>query len=429
MPRNAAELRAAAIATGLFDGPRRQYVGDGYSVPYQVCVGVAPIPGGLMWAYKAYLDARWKEFSRLHDWLYTPYGGLINATQEESDLALREELDSVSTLDAETVYHACATFGHLYFGRSTIGYGGEGVFPIGPDMVLTPGITPGQETFKMPTKVVILFQQTSVESAGSGSINYQPIARTGGWSESMYGPDTVSSVLNILFGPRAGIPPLLAARATCLSAQGRIVGVRLYSGGAGKGQLVAASFAGPTTRPADVPSMALLCSATQPTSGLSRRWTIRGVPDGEVTTGEFAPSMSYAVQIATYFDSLQGMGWMAAVESGRVDIFTVDTNGNVITTGVHGFAVGNLVTFKNVLKTTTGKRVGGVFEVETIGPLGTNFKVRNWTFGAATSGNASLVTQQFQSFTGSIRSGVRVTNRKVGRPFAGYRGRRSNQPV
>ena len=125
MPRTAAQLRTAAIATGWFDGPNLQYVGDGYTIPWETGLFLGPPFGFTLLTWKRYLDNRALEPSRLHDWLYTPYGPeLIDCTQEEADLALKEEMlsEGLAASQVEVVYQACRVGGSPYFGVSSVGY-------------------------------------------------------------------------------------------------------------------------------------------------------------------------------------------------------------------------------------------------------------------------------------------------------------------
>lgn len=134
MVRSYDELVAAATATGTF----ADYVGDGASVPWQVMNVINQPVGTTMWAYKAYLDARWPPAFKLHDWLYTPYGALINATREESDLALREFIARDSLIDALIVFTAVDLGGAPFFGTSQTGYTGPQVYGGMPNIGLTP---------------------------------------------------------------------------------------------------------------------------------------------------------------------------------------------------------------------------------------------------------------------------------------------------
>lgn len=118
--RNAAQLRAAALATGTFEN----YVGDGASVPWEVALPLSLPVGFTFFTYKTYLDARWPHAFKLHDWAYTPYGALINITREEADSALREDIAVDSPVDAEIVYQAVRIGGGPWFGVSQTGYSG-----------------------------------------------------------------------------------------------------------------------------------------------------------------------------------------------------------------------------------------------------------------------------------------------------------------
>jgi len=121
--RNAAQLRAALREIGVYDA----YRGDGASVPWLEAGLVAIGWVGLLATYKVYLDLRWPEAFKLHDCLYTPYGTQINATREEADSALYEEIVRDSPGDAWLIYLAVRTGGGIYFGKSMTGYSGPQV--------------------------------------------------------------------------------------------------------------------------------------------------------------------------------------------------------------------------------------------------------------------------------------------------------------
>lgn len=426
--RNAAELRAAANATGYFNGPKLGYHGDGYSIPYEAWYVPPGNFSGNLYAFKLYLDTFHREYSRLHDWLYTPYGALINVTQEEADLALREELSAVDPVSGEVVYRACATFGHNYFGVSMVGYEGTPPDRSGGNMGLAnPSESINSGGTGMAIKAVILFQQTTQATTAAPSLGYVTIPRTAGWSESLYGPDSPGDITALLKGPRSPLKPLLEARAALLGAAGRIIGVRLYQGGAGKGQLLNATYAGTASVGSDMPSVALLLSATNRISGLSRRWMIRGIPDVNVEEGEFSPGPAIIPRLQTYFAALAGFGWMGSVNSNTVKIRSITVGGVVTTVTPHGFAQFAVPTFKQVLVTATGKRVGGQYKISTLNPDPTVFTIQDWGEGAATGGTVGFDTLAFQQFTNSDISIVRATARKVGRPFAAFRGRASTR--
>lgn len=118
--RNAAQLRAAARATGTYD----DYVGDGASVPWLESGIVSLSLPVVLYAFKWYLDHNWPEAFKLHDWCYTPYGRLIDCTREEADSALYEEISADDATSAWIVYRAVRAGGGGYFGQSLTGYRG-----------------------------------------------------------------------------------------------------------------------------------------------------------------------------------------------------------------------------------------------------------------------------------------------------------------
>lgn len=425
--RNAAQLRAAATATGLFDGPKREYVGDGYSVPWEVSVGPLPIQWPNVYAFKLYLDTFYKEYSRLHDWLYTPYGKIINATQQESDDALQEELSHDDPVSAVVVGNACRYFGHLYFARSSVGYFGEQGTILGDNIGVT---NPGTqlESHAVATKIVILFQQTTIKPISQPSINYVGKQRTGGWSESLYGPDSIADVIKLLTGPPPSgvLFPLLQARANILGSSASIIGARLYKGGAGKGQLLKVGFNG-TNGVSDQPGTAVEISATSNTTGQSRRWITAGWADLDVKGGEWSPEGDTPTRVAQYFAALGNGGWLAQTNTNQVSLFSISSGGAVTTLSPHSFTVGSIVTIKNTTLDNANQRIGGRFVVSAIGPLGTNFTITGWNNSASSGGTASIVGNAFQAFSGCTLSVSKSTQRKIGRPFDSYRGKKSKR--
>lgn len=426
MSRTAAELRAAAVATGYFNGPTLSYVGDGYTIPYQTATAAGLVSAGLvMAAFKLYLDTFHMEYSRLHDWLYTPYGSLIGASQSEADEALRDELAVVDPVSAQIVYQACAAFGHLYFGVSQVGYVGGGTLPP-PNMPIgSPGNLLGVPT--MPTKIVILFQQTSTPTIDSPALNYTAVQRTGGWSESLYGPDATSQVIQMLKGPRPApvTGGLLPGRAACLSNQASIIGVRLYAGGSGKGQLLSVSYRG-SAGESDIPNIGVLCSAFDGGSGHSRRWLVRGVPDGQIVNAEFAPDPSFRARLQNYFVALQGFSWKYATFGLPKKIVEIAATGVCSTDGAHAYPINTWVTVKQTTIKATGQRVGGRFKV--VAPITEDtFVLSGWPHGACKSGNVGIAGEGTATIDATTTiSAVRAAERKVGRPFVKYVGRKSN---
>lgn len=423
MGRNAAELRAAATATGWFDGPHRFYVGDGHSIPWQTG-GTAPYRKySILALWKQYLDDRGGEFARLHDWLYTPYGpNLIGATQEEADLALREEWSHVDPISGEVVYQACSTFGAPYFGVSPVGYVQPPLPTGGHDM------GPASTESEGPVadfKAVIVFQQTTSGTTSEPSLNYVTTPRTGGWTESLwYANLSLQDVLIILKGTRAsGLPSVLPARARVLNSNARILGVRMYEVGNGRGAFYPAAYTGGSSA-GDQPSVALLCASAPSGTVSTRRFTIRGVPDTMVTDGEFAPVSTYTQALKSYFDSLTRSSIRGRTSGPSIDVFSITTAGLVTARTPMTFVVGNILQVRMTLD-SNGKKVSGEFSVAEIGPQQNQLRLAAWTAGATKGGKIGTTTAAWFNLVAGETSAVRITNKKIGRPSAGYRGRKS----
>lgn len=398
-------------------------------MPYEVATYDSVPLGFTMWGYKAYLDSRYLEYSRLHDWLYTPYGKLINATQEEADDALYEELATQSVADAIVVANACRAGGALYFGSSQVGYFGEQGDTFANNMGLAPLATTSNGGSAVATKIVMLFQQTTLPSPPEASVNYAAPIRTAGWSESYAGPDNIQTVIDILTKSQSfGVAGALQARASILCNSASIIGVRLYKGGAGKGQLLNYAingFNGLGGQPGD----SVQVSATSNTTGQSRRWQLRGQTDRDLVGGEWDPDDDTVQRFKNYFTSIAQLGWMAQTNTSQATIFDVTPGGLVTAEAAVPYAIGNLITVKNTTIVDTSKRIGGRFRVSAIGPGNGQFTLADWPDVYTQGGTVSIVGREFQTFSGSTLSVVRATFRKVGRPFAGYRGRRSRRPA
>lgn len=428
MPRNAAQLRAAAIATGWFEGPQLNYVGDGYSIPWQTGLFVSPLIGWTLQTWKSYLDTYYLEPSRLHDWLYTHYGpDLIQCTQEEADLALREEMlaAGIDAAQAEVVYQACHIGGSPWYGVSSVGYVSPPLDGDGSNIGGAPSL---REGVMANWKVVVVFQQTTAGTSNQPSIGYATVPRTAGWSESHWqGGSTINEVQARLFGPRTDTmaSAILPARAGALNQRASILGVRLYEGGVGRGQFIARVYTG-FAGGGDVPSMSLLCASTNASTPSVRRFTMRGMPDGQIVDGEFAPTTEYTQALRVYFQSLVNTSFTGRDPVTELSVFNISNAGLVTYFVAPAYAVGTIITVKQTVD-SNGFRRTGQFQVASVGPLGTQLTLAAWPYGACTNGKTSVPTTSLYAIGLNSTVAVRASNHKVGRPFAGYRGRNSNR--
>jgi hypothetical protein len=426
MPRTAAELRRDATATGYFNGPKLQYVGDGYTIPWQVAITLNPPTGFTLLLYKAYLDTLNLEASRLHDWLYTPYGGLINVTRDEADAALFEELSHSSPVDAVIVYAAVRAGGAPFFGTSQTGFAGIEQDQSVDNIAETPTIA--RKAATMPIKCVTVFQLTTEPGNSAPVIGYAGRSHIGGWTESwFFNSDTLSDAVTACFGPRADHDPMCIARARLLGHQATILGVRFYQSGGGKGVFISRTIPG-GVHDTDQPQQAILCRTNNPAQDRARKFTLRGIPDVETVNGEFSPDAAYANAVETYFDSLFDFLFLCKTLNNQTGVFSVDASGIVTLKANTPFALNDLVYLFNAVD-SQGKRQHWTNFVTIIGPGPNQFTIKGWPWGACTGGTVGKPTNSYNNAwaTGNLPTVVRSVTRKIGRPFELYRGRRSKR--
>lgn len=412
--RNAAELIALADATGTY----ADYVGDGASVPWEL---VSYPANFLLYTYKLYLDARWPEAFKLHDWCYTPLGALIQVTREEADHALFEMIFFGSPVDAAIVYAAVRQGGGAYFGISTTGL----TNPLRRNMALT-----GKDVDSMPTKVVMIMKDNTTGVTPAQN-------RIAGFSESVWhSSDDIATVRRACFEGSIGPVGLVPARANILPASAAIVGLKFYKGGVGKGTTQRIAFPGNAAWPTDVPNLALQCSNRSDLTGGVRRWLVHAIPDQFIVTGEFAPNTAFQLALSVYFIALQSFGFYTrpSNQTGShittivgvppVAPATVPT-GLVTTVEPHGFGVGDQVTIYST-NLTNGTKVTVTMRVTAV-PSATQFVFGTWPNGNTTGGIAGSPLKTFDSFNNATFGLGSISTRKVGRPFDQFRGRRSKR--
>jgi hypothetical protein len=422
MERTFDQLVAAATATGTYTS----FHGDGASVPWQVALPFSLPAGFTMWLYKSYLDARYPDAFKLHDWLYSPYGQLIGTYRLEADDALRERLLRDSPADAAIVYAAVRAFGAPYFNVAGAGYTGPFAPWPAPNMPVTP-FSSGR-SLAMSIKCVIVFEQRTGAGSPAPFIHYTPRVRVAGWTEHVWFQsdsltDCLAALNDTVYNGQYSLCP---TRAQLLPAFGSIIGVRLYQGGAGKGQFFGLSFPG-SAGESDAPSSALLCAAINNTAANVRRFTLRGVPDSQITDGAFTPDSTYASIVAAYFNALSNFSFLGLQPVTKYPVASVSNAGLVTLSVPNVFPISAFITFTGCLN-GVGNRVGGKFMVSTVGPLANQFTVADWTNGDTTGGSVSQPTKALFAFGGNSFTNVeRLVTRRVGRPFEQFRGRKSRR--
>jgi hypothetical protein len=297
-----------------------------------------------------------------------------------------------------------------------------------------------QEFSTMAIKVVTLIQlQTTPPRYTAPELNYTARSHIAGFSEVLWWfDDNVSNLQQALQKGINGQVGLLPARAQLLPTSGTIVGVRLYSGGAGRGQSLAYSYPGTANYNTDIPQMALLVKAGNAGSTATRRFTIRAIPDLFVEYGEFSPSDTYKQRLTDYFGALGNFVFNALnPANAKVKAFTIApvafagpparTDGQVtLVQNAVPFQPNTVVRISRALD-ANGIARSGDFTISQIGPIQGQFNVMYWPYGFCTGGTVSARAYGLYGISPSLCAVERVVVRKVGRPFEQYRGRRSKR--
>jgi hypothetical protein len=282
------------------------------------------------------------------------------------------------------------------------------------------------------TKVVVLFSSaTDIKNNTSvPALGYTPRIHTGGWSETLYSNLTPSQIVSALTQSNYnGYNPFLPWRASCLPVQDAIIGVRLYQGSNGRGQALALSYPGGFLAD-EVPQMGLLLKGGATGTANTRRWIIRGVPDDSVTGGEFNPAPNFTDALGNFLNAYGNFGFIGNdLTKPRVALLGVDAGGHfkVKPPATNPFIIGDYVTCTRMVDSVTGlfRRFAG--PVTAIDGDASGFTCASFTGNSCNGGSAQINSPIYCPFNISTITVVRVTLRKVGRPFEVYRGRRSKR--
>lgn len=414
--RNYDELVTAALATGTF----ADYVGDGFSVPWQVALPLSLPIGFTMLVYKAYLDLRWFPGAQLHDWCYTPFGTAINVSRLEADSALQEFIGRDSPIDAAIVFAAVRAGGGPFFGVSQTGYHGEQASRSMSNIGLANfAILEGNF---VATKCIMLLNGSTDRGNPQPIIGYSGSQHAFGVSEGFWSTLTIGDAL------LQRLNTLAVRRAAILPAEVRILGFRLYNDGNGAGRVVQSYLSGQFGN-LNVAGDSLLTETRSTSTSAQRKFWIHCVPDGMVQRGEFTPTNQYAALVDTYLSYLgSNFSWYSNVKTLVGKILTISANGLVTLFGANPYAVGDQITIQRSYDPVQQRFRGGKFYVATVGPLGTQFTISGWVHGDCQGGQSFIPSRAIGSLgAGDGLSVIRAGIRKVGRPFEAYRGRVSKR--
>jgi hypothetical protein len=258
-------------------------------------------------------------------------------------------------------------------------------------------------------------------------INYSSAnERAGGWSESWYLDATIDAA-------RQPFSTLQTARATMLPNHIVIVGQRfttlLDPPNSIKGKSISTNneYPGGYNIAQDVPQMAMLCRVRGDGVPNTKRYTLRGMPDGTVSGGEFTDDAVWTAGFNQYTAALRRLAFrFRGLDNSQpvIGLQGVLPNGDFILNAPLAFAQGDALTLLRV-RDSNGHAVTGTYYVKTAtSNIAGTFA--NWK-GATVLGSGSVRKRVFiyPTMGTTINSFLRVIVKKVGRSFFQYRGRRS----
>lgn len=241
--------------------------------------------------------------------------------------------------------------------------------------------------------------------------------RVGSWSETWYNdgtPDETIAASTLWIQRRMG---LLSIDCKCVALRVQVIGRRA--------RVFRLTTPGTLGVDVDIPQMAVNCRVESQGGLYAKYFQLRGVPDGNVVQGSFSPINGYLTAFNQWSNALTVGAWRFRVKDSTkpfVDIAGIDEAGIITLKAPLVANAGDslqLVRCRNI----SGQNVGGIFYIDTKTDV-THFKLLNWTGGVVREkGKARVSAIDYPVVNGASGRLIEVTTRKVGRPFAPYRGR------
>lgn len=256
----------------------------------------------------------------------------------------------------------------------------------------------------------------------TGSAESNPAAvRLGGWSETWYDDVTITG------GTKAAFRTLCQRRAALLPATGIVIAQR-YQGidPPTPAAIELARFPGASGL-CDYPSLSLLCRVAGAGVVNTRPMYLRGIPDAQITRGEFTPSADYTAKVNKFYEELEGWNFRAEQKGVQVPIIGIEADGTVTVAEELAGAVVRARVTVNRTDLVSGGSKGGKFYIDSVTTAGFVFKLRGWTFGEASKGSIRLTNFIYPNIGANSVTQGRIVTKKVGRPFEVFRGRKSKK--
>jgi hypothetical protein len=269
------------------------------------------------------------------------------------------------------------------------------------------------------------FKYTMIFTYFSGITATNPVpVRLGGWSESYYSnlADTVTIESFVrLIQARLSICP----RGTVVTKyRVQQVDPTLAS------QLRSTSASAPATWLSDVPQMALKVQFLPGAITGAFLREFRGLPDIQVTVGEYSPSAPFTTSLTAFMNVLTNGQWRARRRDRsqpKYSILSIDPTGLVVMTDPFvGVAVGQQVQVIRTVNPMTGRKFGYFAKVQAVTDT-QHFQIVGPKVRASGFGQMRAAAVYYALFTDPAISEAQAVVRKVGRPLRAYSGRASKR--
>jgi hypothetical protein len=193
----------------------------------------------------------------------------------------------------------------------------------------------------------------------------------------------------------------------------------------GRAKLLRTVYVGVLGADQDIPQMALSSRVSGQGVNNQKPFQIRGIPDGNVTGGEFAPTQGFQNGFASYGNQLFQNSWRFKgidLSAPAVDIVSITDAGVFQLAGPLTFDVGSFITLLRC-RNSDGVSITGNFYVS-VKVNAQNGTFLGWNRGTVNlKGKARVRTVIYPLVADKSLEAIQITTRKVGRPFNLYHGR------
>lgn len=274
----------------------------------------------------------------------------------------------------------------------------------------------------MAARVALLFSVTTnphdMETA---------VPHSGGWSESHWANDfapTSAPWIVYLAKKRAVLLPSQCAVIGWRYEQFTILGNQLIPNGCSSGRFL---YPGGQLMDLNLPQDALQISAGGVGVPNTTRFSLRCIPDTQIAYGEYQPTQVFKSAMTLYLKQLSGdlWGFVGRVKTGLQARVNSNAN-NVVTLSadVGGIPGTDFLRFNRV-NDWSGNPVVGSFLITA--KVGSVYTLSGFPSVTITKPSGTARIDALARFYYSACTPDRATSRKIGRPFAQYRGRASRR--